>query len=323
MVVGLALLALVFQNCGSGGSSSGSGSSGDWYYHWTCNGDSQCLSTNPTGAASGTADEGPAEASCTSLLTFAQHFWGSGAISSCDQSPTGSGGSTSPGTEEITPILLTTNYWLCDQTGSPFFLAMVSTGSGTGTGFYQKDTSAPSPITAFNWVEGSDKASFMTDITSTFAGLIEISPNATANPTSFTYLNGAKGCTLKTGTLPAVPQDLGGGYISQGGLTWSPNTADGGQTWSNANTYCTTATIDGSTGWRLPTYAELFQMFSSGAIGTSAQSNGWGSVSLGGGATPTWTSDSTGAGSHKSISELVLGGTSAADSTVNYVTCVK
>ena len=48
----------------------------NWYYHWNCNGDSDCLATNPTGAASGTLDEGPDEVNCTQLMVFASHFLG-------------------------------------------------------------------------------------------------------------------------------------------------------------------------------------------------------------------------------------------------------
>lgn len=82
----LALLA----GCGAGSSSPP-----DWYYHWNCNGDSQCLATNPTGAPSGTLDEGPNESSCTELLQFAQNFWNMPpATDSCDNDPNGGGGST-------------------------------------------------------------------------------------------------------------------------------------------------------------------------------------------------------------------------------------
>lgn len=66
-----------------------SSASGDYFYHWNCNGDAECLTTNPNGTATGTVNEGPGvggQSSCKSLLTFASHFWGSAAVSSCDQS---------------------------------------------------------------------------------------------------------------------------------------------------------------------------------------------------------------------------------------------
>jgi hypothetical protein len=95
-IVLLAITGFLLAGCGASGSTSGSGS-GDWYYHWNCNGDSECLATNPTGQPSGTLNEGPNESSCTELLTFAQHFWGSAATNSCDQSSSGSGSGGSGG----------------------------------------------------------------------------------------------------------------------------------------------------------------------------------------------------------------------------------
>jgi hypothetical protein len=73
---------------GCGGSD---GASGDWYYHWDCHGDPQCLATNPSGTPTGTLDEGPVQVNCTELMDFARHFWGSVATNSCDHSPTGGG----------------------------------------------------------------------------------------------------------------------------------------------------------------------------------------------------------------------------------------
>lgn len=68
--------------------------SADWYYHWECNGDSECLATNPTGQSSGDLDEGPDQVNCTQLLQFSAHFWGHDALDLCDQSPTPGGGVT-------------------------------------------------------------------------------------------------------------------------------------------------------------------------------------------------------------------------------------
>src|SRR5690242_19092996 len=90
----LLLPSLLLAACGSGSSGGGSGS-GDWFYHWNCNGDSECLATNPTGAASGTLDEGPVEVNCTQLLQFGNQFWGSAATQSCDQNSSSGGGSGS------------------------------------------------------------------------------------------------------------------------------------------------------------------------------------------------------------------------------------
>ncbi|HET9551919.1 MAG TPA: hypothetical protein VFP50_03040, partial [Anaeromyxobacteraceae bacterium] len=80
-LLALALLALSTA-CGG----AGAGGGGGWYYHWSCNGDPECLITNPTGAPSGTV--GPEPGGCGSLMTFGSHFWGiPPATQSCDQSP--------------------------------------------------------------------------------------------------------------------------------------------------------------------------------------------------------------------------------------------
>jgi len=63
--------------------------------------------------------------------------------------------------------------------------------------------------------------------------------------------------TTATAVLPA-------GYVVQGGLTWTPAAllAD----WATANNYCTRTTINGQTGWRLPTLSELSSMANSGKL---------------------------------------------------------
>jgi hypothetical protein len=57
----------------------------------------------------------------------------------------------------------------------------------------------------------------------------------------------------------------GGGYVVQGGLTWTPATIDT-DLWPSANSYCTGTTINGQTGWRLPTVNELVSLANSGAL---------------------------------------------------------
>ena len=62
----------------AGGSTGGGGGngcqSGSYCYEWNCNGDSECLATNPNGTPTGADDEGN-DPSCSGLLTFGQHFW--------------------------------------------------------------------------------------------------------------------------------------------------------------------------------------------------------------------------------------------------------
>ncbi len=67
---GVALLLLttaLASGCGALGG-------GDWYYHWSCNGDTECLALNPTGASSGTTNEGPKKVDCTQLQEFSRRF---------------------------------------------------------------------------------------------------------------------------------------------------------------------------------------------------------------------------------------------------------
>ena len=111
---------------------------------------------------------------------------------------------------------------------------------------------------------------------------------------------------------------LPAGYLSQGGLTWTPNTIGGwnggGYTdWNTANTYCTTSTINGQTGWRLPTTAELSALYTSGAMNGQP---GWA-------LDYTWSSTPHGAGRHESV-YLNGGGVSwDVDWGIDYVSCVR
>ncbi|WP_248360549.1 IPT/TIG domain-containing protein [Anaeromyxobacter oryzae] len=78
----VALLSVVLAACGA------NAGSGDWYYHFACNGDYECLTTNALGTTSGTIDVGPRESDCRSLELFAEKFWGPAAWNTCDQNPT-------------------------------------------------------------------------------------------------------------------------------------------------------------------------------------------------------------------------------------------
>lgn len=59
------------------------------------------------------------------------------------------------------------------------------------------------------------------------------------------------------------------GFIKQGGLIWMPISFE--KNWSDANTYCNNTTINGQTGWRLPTKYELRALVASGAM----EGQGW------------------------------------------------
>jgi hypothetical protein len=102
------------------------------------------------------------------------------------------------------------------------------------------------------------------------------------------------------------------GYVVQGALTWMPVTF--GNTWPNADAYCTNTTINGQTGWRLPTRAELSALYASGAM----SGRGW-ILSY------TWTAEVDGpfGGVHWLV-DLVSGQINGfLDSQPFFVTCVK
>lgn len=70
--------ALALAGCGGGGG--GGGADANWYYHFICNGDTECLSTNftPNGDPEGTSSQGPGqggEAGCNGLMNFGRNFW--------------------------------------------------------------------------------------------------------------------------------------------------------------------------------------------------------------------------------------------------------
>lgn len=79
------LPVLLMAACAAGGGGD------DWYYHWSCNGDPECLATNPgaIGQASGTVGpEAGGQSGCNSLMTFGSKFWNiPPATQSCDNSP--------------------------------------------------------------------------------------------------------------------------------------------------------------------------------------------------------------------------------------------
>jgi hypothetical protein len=107
------------------------------------------------------------------------------------------------------------------------------------------------------------------------------------------------------GVLPA-------GYVAQGGLTWTPITLTTFYTWANANVYCTT-TINGQTGWRLPTRTELVALRTSGAL----NGQGW-LISY------TWSSTVfAAAGYHYRVSLGIATDGGDTDLSSNLVTCVR
>jgi hypothetical protein len=152
------------------------------------------------------------------------------------------------------------------------------------------------------------------------------------NPTSTTALltvnartctapqvNQAGTCvTPPTCTAPAaltnnvcVAPATAGTFVTRGALSFMPVTRI--DTWTNANAFCSTSTINGATGWRLPMQAELSELAASGALA----GQGW---TLG----ATWTSSTSTSGAHNTVN-LATGAVAAneVDSNGAYVSCVR
>lgn len=109
-----------------------------------------------------------------------------------------------------------------------------------------------------------------------------------------------------------VAPAVAGGFVAQASLTWMPATFTA--TWDKASSFCNNTTINGSTGWRLPTEFELTGLYSSGAMNRQ----GW-TINK------TWSSTVGGAESTTRLTVNLATGMSAADSTANtgYLTCVR
>ena len=119
-----------------------------------------------------------------------------------------------------------------------------------------------------------------------------------------------------TYTFTNVNNCAGSGYFTQGNLCWMPVVTTA-IAWSQANTACTTATINGQTGWRLPTQTELQALVASQAF----VGQGW---------TLDWAWSSTvnsGTSNHIAVN-LFTGGSTAGgpgsgpDTSLLYYTCV-
>jgi DNA-binding beta-propeller fold protein YncE len=111
----------------------------------------------------------------------------------------------------------------------------------------------------------------------------------------------AMGCNSAQVLTNGVCVTLPAGYVSQGGLTWMPVTFS--KTWSQANSYCANTTINGQTGWRLPTLAELSGLIIPPPSGQGIATGGvYGSGAMKG-PLSTWSSTPYGSG-HYVVSSL-------------------
>jgi hypothetical protein len=181
------------------------------------------------------------------------------------------------------------------------------------------------PLTKPNlqWVSASTSVA-----TVDAAGLVTGVAAGTANITVTDPVSGAKAAT--TVTVTAASACVGGGnYVTQGGLTWTPDNCGQGATiaalypiaqnptyhyftWPEADAYCTGGNFNGQTGWRLPTQTELSALYASGAL----NGQGWALLY-------TWSSTPYSAGSHY-IVVLNFGSVYAYNDTYSSdVTCVR
>ncbi len=102
-----------------------------------------------------------------------------------------------------------------------------------------------------------------------------------------------------------------GNYVNLDGLSWMPiGAANPSYNWNDANAYCSNRSIDGRTGWRLPTRSELLNLYASRATANQDWMLGL-----------TWSS--TAASGGHSVFNLNDGtDTANADSAQAYLTCV-
>jgi len=110
----------------------------------------------------------------------------------------------------------------------------------------------------------------------------------------------------------AITTALPFGYVIQGTplLTWMPVTS--WNYWANANAYCTTTTINGQTGWRMPTQTELSALYASAAM----NGQGW---TL----DKTWSSTPNGTGYHFYVDMTNGNVLSNSDGGTEWVSCVR
>lgn len=204
-IIAVALLS------GCGGGSSSGGSSVGWYYHWNCNGDSMCLSTNPTSQASGTVGpESGGQSGCNSLMTFGTNFWGiPPATQSCDNSPSGGGGSVGvPTITSFTPMI-----------GSPGTAITV-----TGTNFTTNSTVTINGITISVSSASSTQIIFSVPVMGSFRGPITVtSPSGTVTSSGLiSVINPLYGVTWSaTKSLFVAVGENGTILTSPDAVTWT------------------------------------------------------------------------------------------------------
>jgi hypothetical protein len=106
-----------------------------------------------------------------------------------------------------------------------------------------------------------------------------------------------------------APAVANASFVTKSSLTWMPVAFI--QNYSDANAFCTTSTINGASGWRLPTEFELVDLYGAGTM----NGQGWTLAK-------TWSSTVSGT-AHLAVDLATGASAPQVDSNGAYVACVK
>jgi Bacterial Ig-like domain (group 2) len=106
-----------------------------------------------------------------------------------------------------------------------------------------------------------------------------------------------------------APTTANANFVTRSSVTWMPVTFI--LHWSDANSFCTTSTINGATGWRLPREFELQDLFASGLM----NGQGWTLAK-------TWSVTAAGT-AHVAVDLSNAASGPQEDGSGAYVTCVR
>ncbi len=182
---------------------------------------------------------------------------------------------TTTAAPDVTPPVTGSGPSVGSITDTGAIMSVTINEAGTGY-FLVKPTIDPAPTKSQVLAGTSFAMTANTAATQAFTGLM-----ASTGYTIYFVAKDAAGnvqATVQTVAFTTAPS----GYVVQGGLTWSPNHL-ATLNWAGADAFCA-GTINGQTGWRLPTITELNALSNSGAI----TGQGWSM-------TQTWSSTETGA----------------------------
>ena len=218
------------------------------------------------------------------------------------------GGGTTAGTADTTAPITTAAPSVSGITSTT--TTLLATINENGTGYYLVQPAAAIAPTVTQ-VEAGTAFSMTANVAATqpISGLTSV----TAYNIYFVAKDASNNMQTSVQSVPVTTQTTG--YVVQGGLTWMPVTFY--DTWANADAYCTTTTINGVSGWRLPTQPELSALYAVYPNNSSVlTSEGW---TLG----TTWSSTQYITAYHYTIylnSGAVLSGS---DASSNSVPCVR